>query len=73
MFISEASGKTLRVKDNGDVEGKGGEGTMGRPQSTKNHIYTEHHSIKKECRKLTAQMNCHLRWRISLAVKRAFH
>ena len=39
MFISEASGKTLRVKDNGDVEGKGGEGAMGRPQSMKNHIY----------------------------------
>ncbi|CAI8042893.1 hypothetical protein GBAR_LOCUS23792, partial [Geodia barretti] len=28
VFISEASGKTLRVKDNGDAEGKGGEGAM---------------------------------------------
>ena len=33
VFFSEASGKTLRVKDNGDVEGKGGEGAMGKPQS----------------------------------------
>ena len=38
MFISEASGKTLRVKDNGDVEGKGGEGTMGEPSFTHHHL-----------------------------------
>ena len=30
VLISEASGKTLRVRENGDVEGKGGEGTLGR-------------------------------------------
>lgn len=29
VFISEASGKTLRVMHDGDAQGKGGEGTLG--------------------------------------------
>ena len=29
VFISEASGKTLRVMQDGDAQGKGGEGKLG--------------------------------------------
>ena len=40
MLISEASGKTLRIKDNGEVEGKGGEGTMGIINNSQTYTYS---------------------------------